>query len=73
MCLSDTYFILRIILTNVVKNNKNDGGENMQNNKNNRERTNRSHLVFKSAIWTLIAIALVTIGYFGAGYLSGSL
>lgn len=45
----------------------------MQNNKNNAKKSNSLRLIFKSAVWTLIAIALAVIGYFGAGYLSGIL
>lgn len=42
-------------------------------NKTQKRRTSRGRLVLKSATWTLIALALAAIGYFGAEALWGAL
>lgn len=40
--------------------------------KKSEKRASHSGVIFiKSAVWTLVAILLVAIGYFGAEYLSG--
>lgn len=44
----------------------------MQNKNNNEKRKSPAgKLIVKSAAWTLIALALVAIGYFGASFLFG--
>lgn len=42
----------------------------MQNNKN-KNKTGGFRLFIKSVVWTLIAISLIAIGYFGAEFLLG--